>query len=201
MEAAFFQLVLVEAPESPKPKRRARNRYTQTPCEQYVLDFNSTAGVPSAEWVLENYKRLLFAHAIGAPGSDDELESFCKLRAHVVRKLPKYRPKKGIGFAPWIQRVCVNWRNSELRKRAADEQFSADPEETLGQDRDNFSGVEWSDVLSRLTPEFKVWAQCEMGFIERYERDWALEGMGATKADIALLPAAFRTVMKALLKE
>lgn len=201
MAQAFFQLVLVEGPEAlePKAKKAALQRFTQTPCEQYVLDFNSVEGIPAAEWVVDSYRKLLFSHALGSPGSEEELESFCKLRAHIVRKLPKYRPKKGIGFSPWIQRVCVNWKNSELRKRAADEQLARDPEDLHIEDRDNFAGVEWSDVLSALTPEFKVWAQWEMGFVETWERDWILEGMGAKHADVKLMPAAFRTVMKALL--
>lgn len=162
------------------PKRKNWFPRIKAPAEQFgIFDHQG----PLTFAAVEPFYPLFWSVAIGDTEHDRE-ESFCKVRAHVLRKLSHYRRKPGSGFEAWMEVVCRNWKISEIRKQRP--AVVAIPEDFDGQDSGHAS-VETASVFERVGPQFAVIVQCHLGLIGKRERNEKLREMGVPHTEFEAL--------------
>lgn len=119
---------------------------------QLVFDFSEPSTTAEHFALLQEYYPLFRKFALGDT-DDDREESFCLIRAHVARKMPKYRPRAGYGFASWIKTVVINWQISQLRKPPRRTSEFLDEMAPVDKSCDDaFAEVELLDVYESLHP-------------------------------------------------
>lgn len=187
-----MQQLLFECPEEARPALVLKAWFPRVKCTVEQFDIFEPWGAATFD-DLARFEPLLWKTAWG-DSQDEREECFASLRAHVGRKLKKYRKVKGRGFAAWLTTVCKNWKAGELRKRkqVCSELTEAIADSTPG--RDDVCDVETDLVFHDLAPELKVvylWLIDEIGAKERNGR---LKEIGFGQDQVEPLVARFKAI-------
>lgn len=188
----MVQPKLFECSEEPRPALTLKNWFPRLKAEVHQHDIYEPAGQATFH-DLSKFDPLLWATAYGDT-ADEREESYCQLRAHVGRKLGKYRKVKGKGFAAWITTVCHNWKAGELRKkRVSVTQIDEDTAESVP-DRDDVQETELGILFDDLPDHLYLiylWMRDDIG---TKERNAALKRLGFGQSEHSRLEQEFRVL-------
>lgn len=151
--------------------------------------------------VLEQYYPLFKTIAFGDTDEDRE-DSFCALRLHVARKMPKYKPKKGYGFSAWVKTVAMNWRISQARKVTRDHlSYDDDLSPADVASASAIALVDILDVYERLSDAERVVFSFWSGQSTNSQMSDALDSLGLSRKEQKTLIDDLRTRLQDELKE